>query len=453
MDRFAKLVILASLVAAGSAQAGYAQLSPPSGFGGSAGTWTFAPSANDLRYGPTAYSPNALRVPVSGSSATMPAAYRFAANAPRVAAAAIFMNPYVRAGVGIASWLGVAGLIWDAVNNRWILPDNSYPVSDGYEYNGSPNLPYMPNAWVKSVSSLCTQFASAYMAVNSNRSASVVECVGGGSAYVKLKIQQISPPGTPFTDLWGISKRGSECPIGWFITPAGCSQTPPPKQVTEEEFKDLLAPKPMPETVPWELPKPTPLPVEQPVINPEPVPNPVPRPLFVPTGDPVPNPQYDPNAAPGPDNQPWIQPGVRVNPSPTPSEPWRVDVQPVNRPVPSPEPMPEPDSDDPPVPDKPSEEQIDFCAKNPDVLACQKLDEPNSEELPASEKPISISPDGGWGADNASCPAPKQITVQGRAIPIPFDLFCTWASGMRPIIIAMAWLSAAFILLGARNES
>jgi len=30
------------------------------------------------------------------------------------------MNPYVRAGVGIATWLGVAGLIWDAVNNQWV---------------------------------------------------------------------------------------------------------------------------------------------------------------------------------------------------------------------------------------------------------------------------------------------------------------------------------------------
>nr|WP_236636991.1 virulence factor TspB C-terminal domain-related protein [Acidovorax sp. BoFeN1] len=209
----------------------------------------------------------------------------------------------------------------------------------------------------------------------------------------------------------------------------------------------------MPDLVPLELPPGTPLPVEPPVINPAPGPNPQPRPLFIPTGNPVPNPNYDPQQPPGPANQPYFQPGVRVVPSPSANEPWRVDLQPVNRPVSGPEPMTQPDSETPPDADKPSQEQLDFCVKNPDVLACQKLDEPEAQELPESEKDISISPDGGWGADNAACPAPKLITVQGRAIPIPFDLFCTWASGMRPIIIAMAWLSAAFILLGARNES
>lgn len=451
MDRLAKLVTAALLLGAGAAHAFYAELPAPAGFSGSAGAWKFAPSAGQQAFGQWIYQQGALKLPIPGTTATMPAAYKLAANAPRIAAAAIFMNPYVRAGVGIATWLGIAGIIWDAVNNRWVIPDNSYPVSNGYEYNAYPYLPYMPNAWVPSQSEICSAFAAKYTENNSPRVATVENCFDlPGNVGVTLRITTTS---SSFTDTWGISKRGSSCPSGYYVTPAGCSQTPPPKQVTEEEFKDLLAPKPMPETVPWELPKPTPLPVEQPVINPEPGPNPQTRPLFVPTGDPVPNPQYDPNSPPGPNNQPYVQPGVRVNPSPTPSEPWRVDLQPVNRPVSSPEPMPEPDSKTPENPDKPNGEQLDFCAKNPDVLACQKLDEPNSEELPASEKPISISPDGGWGADNASCPAPKQITVQGRAIPIPFDLFCTWASGMRPIIIAMAWLSAAFILLGARNES
>lgn len=432
MDRLAKLVTAALLLVAGAAQAGYAQLAPPAGFGGSPGNWTFAPSANDVRYGGTAFSPNALRVPVPGTTATMPAAYRFAANAPRIAAAAIYMNPYVRTGVAIASWLGVGKFIYDEVTKQWQqIIDSQEVISQPwlYRYNYSP--------WATAGETCKLPFAN-----------------GTGTPFSSTGNQPFSGCKDKDGYYRSIESIKQSCPANTVETPAGCVlKTSETVFVPKEVFLDKLPTAPMPDSVPWELPKPTPLPVEQPVINPEPVPNPVPRPLFVPTGDPVPNPQYDPNAAPGPNNQPWIQPGVRVNPSPTPSEPWRVDLQPLNRPVPGPEPMPEPDSEDPPVPDKPSEEQIDFCAKNPDVLACQKLDEPNSEELPASEKPISISPDGGWGADNASCPAPKQITVQGRAIPIPFDLFCTWASGMRPIIIAMAWLSAAFILLGARSES
>lgn len=439
MDRFAKLVTAALLLGAGAAHAGYAQLAQPAGFGGSPGNWTFAPSANDLRYGGTAYSPNALRVPVPGSAATMPVAYRFAANAPRIAAAAIFMNPYVRAAVGIATWLGVAGLVWDEVNKQWTkVIAGEETIIPNYEYSRTES-----DSWT-TADAVCQSYTRPGGSYTFSKQEGL-NYYSGCNLYL---------PSGFYDQYRSMKSRKIPCPANTIETPAGCVfQTSRVEPITIEEFQTKLPSSPMPDTVPWELPKPSPLPVEQPVINPDAVPSPVPRPLFVPTGDPVPNPQYDPNAAPGPDNQPWIQPGVRVNPSPTPDQPWRVDVQPVNRPVPGPEPMPAPDSENPTNPDKPSEEQIDFCVKNPDVLACQKLDEPNSEELPASEKPISISPDGGWGADNASCPAPKQIMVQGRAIPIPFDLFCTWASGMRPIIIAMAWLSAAFILLGARNES
>ena len=123
--------------------------------------------------------------------------------------------------------------------------------------------------------------------------------------------------------------------------------------------------------------------------------------------------------------------------------------------MPGPEPYPDPNNPNPdPNPDKPkTEEQQSLCEKHPDIIACQKFDDPKDDDLPKSERDISITPDSGWGAETASCPAPKSITVQGRAIAIPYDLFCTYASGMRPIIIAMAWLSAAFILLGARSES
>lgn len=438
MDRVSKLVALAVLATAGTVHAGYAQLAPPAGFSGTPGAWQFAPSANQAVFGNVLHHPGALRVPVPGSAVTMPAAYRLAANAPRIAAGIIFAHPYVRAGAAIASWLGVAGFVWDAVNSQWVQPDNQYPVSQGFEYS---TLGY---GWHPSEESSCKA------------------AVDGLGDRVFVSIEVIPPRiycrmaykiNLANVQDYEISKRSSACPAGWYVTPAGCVETPPPKTVTKEQFEDALAPEPMPERVPLELPQPTPLPIDLPFINPEPGLNPQPRPLFVPTGDPVPNPQYDPNAPPGPNNLPWNQPGVRVVPSPTPSEPWRVDLMPVNRPVPGPEPMTEPDSETPPDADKPSQEQLDFCSKNPDVLACQKLDEPESEELPESEKDISISPDGGWGADNMACPAPKLITVQGHAIPIPFDLFCTWASGMRPIIIAMAWLSAAFILLGARNES
>lgn len=440
MDRFSKLVALAVIATAGTVHAGYAQLAPPAGFGGSPAGWTFAPSANDATFGRVIHQPNGLKVPVPGTSTTMSASYRLASNAPRIAAAVIFSNPYVRLGVGIANWLGVAKVVYDVATGTWV---QEIPKTVGLEYSIAARS---DSPWFTSPEAACRWYAGTFSAgsptVNPDGSCSVVYTNPEGVEY---------PQGSS-----GINNRETPggCPTGWKPSPAGCLSP----ALTQPQMVELLNPAnqpgwPMPDLVPLELPPGTPLPVEPPVINPAPGPNPQPRPLFIPTGNPVPNPNYDPQQPPGPANQPYFQPGVRVVPSPTANEPWRVDLQPVNRPVSGPEPMTQPDSETPPDADKPSQEQLDFCVKNPDVLACQKLDEPEAQELPESEKDISISPDGGWGADNAACPAPKQITVQGRAIPIPFDLFCTWASGMRPIIIAMAWLSAAFILLGARSES
>ena len=156
MDHSAKLIAAIVLSFAGSAHAGYAQAVPPSGWS----PGSYAPSANDSVYGRIIHSPNGPTTIVGGQSVKMPASYRLAANAPRIAAGIIFAHPYVRTGVAIASWLGVAGLVWDAANQIWTRPDTGYPLSDGYEYNGYPYMPYMPNAWVSSAQDLCNQFAA-----------------------------------------------------------------------------------------------------------------------------------------------------------------------------------------------------------------------------------------------------------------------------------------------------
>jgi len=420
-----------------TANAGYAQLAPPSGFGGSPGNWTFAPSANQAAYGNVLHHPGALRVPVPGTAATMPASYRLAANAPRIAAAAIFMNPYVRVGVGIASWLGVAGIVWDAVNNRWAKQDNSAVLSDGKTY-------YIQGISGPSMEGVCKTFVQSlpdwqYSHVGTEGQYSY--------CYYSNKYNPSNVAQTPFYI------GTSQCPVGWYVTPAGCVQNPPLITVTKPEFEDILAPKPMPETVPFEIPRPTPLPVEQPVINPEPGPNPQPRPLFVPTGDPVQNPQYDPNAAPSPENQPWLQPGVRVVPSPTPLEPLRVDLKPINKPVPGPQPMPEPVPEtDPYAPA--GQTPNDFCAKNPDVLACAKpeLDTPE-HEIPKSDKNITLMEENLFGP--GACPADVYFAPHG------LQQFKVWdwnqscgyiTEYLKPILIICCTFAAFMILIPGRTE-
>lgn len=458
MARLSQLIGAGLLALFGAcAHAGYAQLAPPERFGGAYPNFTFAPSANDSRYGKVAFQPNGLKVPVPGSPVTMPAAYKFAANAPRFAAAVVLANPALRTAIGIATWLGLAGLVWDEVNKVWkknsIDPGSGTTVSDGYLYFVSGYESFTTSStpdgackkWVDLYNPAAEgpDYYSTFSGINSNN-----QCV---RTLVYTKNSYYNQNSTANL----VKKDNSSCPAGWYVTPAGCVQTPPPQDVNQEQLKEELANKPMPDTVPWELPFPTPLPVEQPIINPEPGTNPQPRPKFVPTGDPVANPNYDPNAAPSPQNQPYIQPGIRVQPSPTPQEPWRVDVQPVNRPTPTTNPGPDPDpTTEPGDGDQPKpEEQQSLCEKHPDILACQKLDQPEAKELAKEDINISITPVSGWGAENAACPAPRAVQVAGRAVEISWQPVCDFASGLRPLVIALAWLSAvSMVIVVARRN-
>lgn len=435
MHRPAKLVIAGFLAALGaSAHAGYAQLAPPPGFSGTPGGWKYAPAANDQSFGRVVYQPNGLKVPVPGATTTMPASYRWAANAPRVAAKALYLVPQVRTAVNIALWLAAAGIVWDAVNNRWTKPGNGQQ-STGLEYSFSDAL-----GWHGSLDSACQSLKSVFTNPRTTFVAENEKCTrlyDGQYDYAKYDIRT----------------RGSTCPIGWYVTPAGCLQHPPGTPITEEEFLDRLAPKPMPERVPFELPYPTPLPIEHPspFINPAPGPDPAHRPRFVPSGDPVPNPNYDPQAQPSPENEPYIQPGTRIKPSPTPDNPWRVEIEPVNIPTPSPEPQPEIDDPSPDHKPKP-EDQQSLCEKHPDIVACAKMDEVEPEDVNNEDKTLTITPKGGWGNESATCPAPVTRQVAGLSLEMSWQPFCDFAGGIRPVVIAMAWLSAALFVLGVARR-
>lgn len=446
MDHFAKLIAALVLSFAGTAHAGYAQARPPSGWS----PGNYAPSANDSVYGRVIHSPNGPTTTVGGQAVKMPASYRLAANAPRIAAGVIFAHPYVRAGAAIASWLGVANLIWDAGLGKWVQTDTSFPQSDGfrYDYRGQ----YYPTAH-----QACQAYI-AYVQPGNTQVAYSVKSVVVHAASARCTITATSMSGS-WEDAVDVGKSGAvNCPAGWYVTPAGCVQTPPPKTVTKEQFEDALAPKPMPERVPLELPQPSPLPIEQPSpwINPLPGPDPQHLPRFVPSGDPVPNPNYDPNAPPGPNNQPYTQPGTRVVPSPTPSQPWRVDHQPVNRPQADGMPKPNPDAEpgtDPTDKSKP-EEQQSLCEKHPDIVACAKLGEPGqATPVPNETKTLTIAPENGFGPSDASCPPPRTVEVAGLTLSMPFDLLCDFATGLKPVIVGLAWLTAAFTFMGIGRRS
>ena len=449
MDHSAKLIAALVLSFAGTAHAGYALARPPSGWS----PGNYAPSANDSTYGRVIHSPNGPTTVVGGQAVKMPASYRLAANAPRIAAGIIFAHPYVRTGAAIASWLGVARVVWDAAEGIWRQKADPFDLN-GLEWSNSYDQ------WFSTTTAACQSYAVEHTARNSQGGVATYAFLSADpSGLCRVEYSVSGQPGSNIFEhnLQSRDKPGQVCPSGWTPSPAGCLSP----ALTQPQMVELLNPSnqpgwPMPDLVPLELPPGTPLPVEPPVINPAPGPNPQPRPLFIPTGNPVPNPKYDPQQPPGPANQPYIQPGVRVVPSPTANEPWRVDIQPVNRPVDSPNPAPQPDPEEDPNPDdKPKpEEQQSLCEKHPDIVACAKLGEPGqATPVPNESKTLTIAPENGFGQSGGSCPPPRTVQVAGLTLSMPFDLLCDFATGLKPVIVGLAWLTAAFTFMGIGRRS
>ena len=96
----------------------------------------------------------------------------------------------------------------------------------------------------------------------------------------------------------------------------------------------------------------------------------------------------------------------------------------------------------------PEEEPKAFCDLFPDASACQKLDIPEGQPVEPEEVNVTFAPSGGFGSDGGSCPAPYSFGVQGRAFSIDYQPFCDFFVAVRPVVIAMAFITAMLIALG-----
>lgn len=442
MDHRAALILAASLFC-GTSHAYYAQLSAPAGWSQGAGavaTYNTAKTAAQVASVELGRIAANAALTVNGKTIPVPAKLPLGPGAARVAAAAIYLHPGLRAAAAVATWIGAAGLAYNVATGLWEKIDSTIPQSDGYEYYGV-------DSWHPDKDSACRAKVASW---GPSPNGIVVRWTYDGiknghcaySGYDKDGMRRDS--GSIAT-----APRPSSCPSGWYHTSAGCVQNPPMKPVTQEEFEQMVPDaRPMPPELPgvvW----PASWPVEVPEI----------QPMFIPTGNPVKNPAYDPAKPTSPDNQPWLQPGVKLSPAPTPSSPWNVDLQPVNRPVESPNPNPDPVVDPVPNPEgsgdadkprDPEKDERDLCEKYPDIIACQKLEAPEDNvKLPVKEVDFNFAPESGY-AGSAVCPPPIVVSVAGETISISWQPFCDSLSMIRPMMLAMAWLMAAFILIGRR---
>lgn len=92
-----------------------------------------------------------------------------------------------------------------------------------------------------------------------------------------------------------------------------------------------------------------------------------------------------------------------------------------------------------------------FCKDNPESPICvgQDFGEVSDVDLTNKDVNVSIVPvlDGALG-QAGSCPAPRAISLGGQTRYFDYATFCNFSNGIRPVILAFAWLLAAGILVG-----
>ncbi|MNH08220.1 Neisseria meningitidis TspB protein [compost metagenome] len=145
----------------------------------------------------------------------------------------------------------------------------------------------------------------------------------------------------------------------------------------------------------------------------------------------------------------WWRDRMDASPAPLPGQPTRVriDIGPVKL-----EGMTDPNvkPDDTPASGSTApKEQTKFCDDNPMSIACAEMGELEEDEITPEERPFQIAPKSPWGSDNASCPAPKVIQLgSGQSVSITYQPTCDFLSGVRPAVLALAFLAALYIALG-----
>lgn len=372
-----RLLALAALLSVPLAHAGYAQLTPPPGWSPGTGAGAvYQAAANESWVNARLVSQSSVNI--GNRLVNVPTAYRFAANAPRIAAQFAFRNPYVAiASVAVTAWLATGGLSYDTVARQWIKPAPAEPTqcspgspncvreyrSPAYTYLNNPAvIPGQP-PWNASFQRAC-EGAGVYLVAASHEQYPTIsfEYTGSTTTNGECRVQYKQN---------GYS-RDDAAPL---LTRDVLQASANPLPVLEPEFTEIMAPKPLPNLSPSDLP--TPLPVEQPLLNPVPAPDGNPSPFFVPTGDPVPVPNTNP--------QQYTRPGVDVVPSPTPDQPYRVDLQPTTRTQSSPDPNAVPS----PTTSTSNPPQTITCGL-PGTPPC-KIDEsgtPTSKDLPVDDAPI-----------------------------------------------------------------
>ena len=493
---FAQRLILAGalLVVALPASAFYREPSPPPGT-------TIRPGGGTT-FRPTSPVPGTGRIPGgsatinigNGRTVTRPITWRPGPGAGRAIATGIVRGGLWGLGLGLAEW-AADQCIHSAPGGGLLLrcgdPDNG-------------ETPYLPGERVGLGTDISGRFASARDACEAlakGRSnygdvpSAAMEPTSDGRYRCKLTYRagDVYNAGIVWDTYFCAGPPAMYADNGKCPMPNGARDGRP---IDQETAIDMLSGR-IPPTIPPGID----IPVTAPVWNPAGPGSDRTKPVIVPVGDPIariapqPAPEVSPVAPkPGATKPPgaieWQQPAVEITHSPTPDNPLRVDVKPINVPVESPRDKLKPETDGKPqaVPkpgqkpgEKPADPTVDpsidpallpdkkkdgegedgktqddktrdLCKQHPDILACKKLEELEPEDLENRTVDVALKPADGF-ARAGHCPADRVMTVLGQQVTFTWAPVCDLARGVRPVVVAFAALAAVGIVVGASRRT
>lgn len=390
------IVALFILMAMTLSQSGHAAMSlSPIVPGLSGGMLTSASGTHTMMAANAGYIKPSI-VNVGGKAVTVPASLRMAANAGNYAKSMMRLNPALLVGTLAAGWLydhymqpdGQGGFEVITPGDWWAVPGYANPMYDG----------------TAAATQACTQDGGTLITYSP----------GGPGVY------------------------GAEAVHCQGVDPAWNNQ-----QFWRQVYKNQGTPGTRPaEQADWDA-----LPDPLPALAPE-----LPYAPYMPEGVPVDPPEYDFVPFSVPLGQPYTkpdgstaQPMAKVSPN---EELITVDTydEPLTDPNGNPVADPAPQDTPEPVP-----EQKTDCEKFPESLGCAQLgtapDVPIGTESRsiAAIAPVSV---GGAGA----CPAPLTASFMGQTVSFSYDMPCQFASSLKPLILAIAWLSAGLIFIGGVRQ-
>lgn len=295
------LVVVLAYGPSFSAYAAYGRLSPPPGW--SPGT---SASVSTFRYAAAASATSTIlgrinanaALTVAGSAYAVPVGLKLGVTAAAKAAEYSFGNPYLflfaLGAPFLYQWYQEHKL--EVVGNQWKKFELVQRTDLEYSIPILSPLQWYPTKLAACQAGIATKAAPGSVVIGDiNEGCFVVFINSSGMTYSQFSTS--------------INSRASQVFDKRFFP------------IELPEFKQIMIPKPIPDQLPKLLPD-FDWPVESPVVNPDPVDKTKPTPIWLPTGDPVKNPSVQGT----PDS--WTQPGVRVTPSPTVDDPWRVDITP-----------------------------------------------------------------------------------------------------------------------------